>query len=427
MLTLRSLRRYAAVFIVLALAVPAFALQDAPLPPRVVPPVEQSAVAKPEVGAASAVLMDLDTGHVLYAKNPHARLPNASTTKIMTATLLIEHCKMTDKIKASKNASETPYTSLHLKPGEKITVKDLVTGMLIRSANDAAVAAAEHIAGNTTKFAVMMNRQAKRIGCTDTHFVTPNGLYDPEHYSSAYDLCLMAKYALRYPVFNDAVCTRKYFLHSRTMNKDDLCVFAHSRFLRDYPGADGVKSGYTKQSGKCYVGSATRDGWRLVSAVLASPDANHDTALLMDYGFASYQPVSLLKAGEKCADVDVRGGWHGTIPAVAAQALRVPVAKTGGTITTRLDLNKLEAPILKGAKLGRLNALVDGKQVAAMDLLAGEDMGVSLARRAWTLMKGCGIIVACLIGGRYVGKASKGTRRRRRRVTPSMRGYDRWR
>ena len=416
-----------AVFIVVALGAPLYAVQNEPLPAIVVPPAAQLPVAKPPVGAASAVLMDLDTGHVLYAKNPHSRLPNASTTKMMTAILLIEHCKMADRIKASKNACETPYTSLHLKPGETITVKDLLTGMLIRSANDAAVAAAEHIAKNTTRFAGVMNRKAKSIGCSDTHFVTPNGLYDPKHFSSAYDLCLIAKYGLQYPVFNEAVCTRKYFLHSRTKNKEDLCVFAHSRFLRDYPGADGVKSGYTKQSGKCYVGSATRDGWRLVSAVLGSPDANHDTAAMMDYAFASYQPVSVVKPDGKCADVEVSGGWHRSVGGVVSKELRVPVSKAGGTITTRLDIDKVEAPIEKGQKLGKLVALVDGKRVAAVDLLAGEDLGVSFARRALTIMKGCGIVVACLMGGRYVREASKGTRRRRRRVAASMRNYNRWR
>ena len=427
MLTLRSLRPLLAVFIFTVLAAPVFAQQQAPLPSKVVPPAAQSLWPPPQVAGKSACLMDLDTGRVLYAKNPHERLPNASTTKMMTTILLIEHCKLTDRIKASKNASETPYTSLHLKPGETITVKDLLTGMLIRSANDAAVAAAEHIAGSTAKFADMMNAKAKSIGCTDTHFVTPNGLYDPNHYSSAYDLCLIARYAMRYPVFNEAVRTRKYFLDSRTMNRDDLCVFAHSRFLRCYPGADGVKSGYTKQSRKCYVGSATHNGWRLVSTVLGSSDTNHDTALMMDYGFASYEPIGLLQAGQKCADVNVCGGWRKTIPAMTVQAFRVPVAKTGGTITTKLDLKKIEAPIEKGAKLGTLDAIIDGRKVASVDVVAGTDMGVSLARRLLTILKGCGIIVACLIGGRYVGKASKGTRRRRRGISSSMRGYDRWR
>ncbi|MCL5105237.1 MAG: D-alanyl-D-alanine carboxypeptidase, partial [Armatimonadetes bacterium] len=235
----------------------------------------------PDVKGASAVLMDASSGQVLYAKNPDVRRSNASTTKIMTAILIMEHCKLSDKITASKNASETPFTSLHLKPGEKITVLDLLTGMLIRSANDAAVAAAEHIAGSVPKFAAMMNKKAAEIGCKNTHFVTPNGLYAPGHYSSAYDLCLMARYALRYQLFNDIVRTRKYALTSRSMNKADMVVFSKCKFLRNYPGADGVKSGYTKQAGYCYVGSATRNGWRLVSAVLKSNNAGADTAAMM--------------------------------------------------------------------------------------------------------------------------------------------------
>lgn len=426
MLTLRFLRLALAVIIAILSAAAVLAL-DGPSAPKVVAPTASALAASPMVDGKSAVLMDLDTGRVLYAKNAHARLPNASTTKIMTAILLIENCKMTDKIKASKNACETPFTSIHLKPGETITVKDLLTGMLIRSANDAAVAAAEHIGKSTEQFAKMMNRKAKAIGCTDTHFVTPNGLYDPNHYTSAYDLCLIARYATRYPIFNEAVRTRKYFLNSRSMNKGDLCVFSHSPFLRDYPGADGVKSGYTKQSRKCYVGSATRDGWRLVSTVLGSSNACNDTAALMDYGFASYQPVPVIEADAKCADAPVKGGWRGTVPALAVKQLRVPVARTGGTVTTQLDLLPVEAPFTKGTRLGKLKAMVDGAQVAAVDLRAGEDMGISLARRAWIVMKGCGILVACLMGGRYVRTASKGTRRRRRGVTASVRDYDRWR
>ena len=261
-----------------------------------VPATRVSPVPAPSIAAASAVLMDADTGQVLYAKNPHVRRPNASTTKIMTAILIVENCGMNNVITADKAASETPFTSLNLRPGEQITVKDLLTGMLMRSANDAAVAAAEHIAGTVPKFADMMNKKAVEIGCADTHFVTPNGLYDPNHYSSAYDLCLMAKYALRYPVFNEAINTKKYTLASRTINRQDLVVFSKSKFLKDYPGADGVKSGYTKQAGYCYVGSATRNGWRLISSVLKSENSGSDTVALMDYGFTNYQPVNVARA-----------------------------------------------------------------------------------------------------------------------------------
>jgi len=406
---LRLYRVIAAISIMFAATYPAVAAM----------PVGNRAL--PDVKGAAAVLMDVDTGAVLYSRNPHARLPNASTTKIMTAILIIEHCKMTDRVKASKSACETPYTSLHLKPGETITVKDLLMGLMVRSANDAAAAAAEHIAGSAAKFADMMNRKAREIGCTDTHFVTPNGLYDPGHYSSAYDLCLMARYAMRYPEFNEAVRTRKYCLDSRSINKEDLWVFSHSPFLRRYPGADGVKSGYTREAGRCYVGSATRDGWRLVSAVLGSPNASDDTVAMMDYGFGGFVRRTVVTADEKCADAPVVGGWRASVPARAAKDLKVPVPRSGGNITTRTLFSRVEAPVAQGDKLGRLKAFVDGREVATVDLVAAQDMGISFARRALGVMKGCGIIVACLVGGMYGTAIAKGARRRRRRVTSPLR------
>lgn len=379
----------------------------------------------PVIDALGAVLMDVDTGRVLYEKNPHQRLPNASTTKIMTAILLIEHCKMTDIIEASENACTTPYTSLHLMPGETITAKDLLTGMLVRSANDASVAAAEHIAGSTENFAVVMNHKAASLGCTDTNFVTPNGLHDPDHYSSAYDLCLMTRYALRFKAFNEAIKTRKYFLDSRSLNKEDLCVYTHSKFLRSYPGADGVKSGYTKQSKTCYVGSATRDGWRLVSAVLGSPNANAATAALMDYGFDNFERVQVVRANQKYGDAKVTGGRRSSVSALATKSLSIPVAKKGSKVTTRLRFSSIEAPIEKGQRVGKIVALVDGREVASVGLKAGEEMGISLWRRGLILAKGCGMLVALLIVGRYGREITKGARRRRRRVAPSLRGYNR--
>lgn len=384
-----------------------------------------SAANAPDIDALGAVLMDLDTGRALYEKNPHQRLPNASTTKIMTAILLIEHCEMTDSIEASQHACATPYTSLHLMPGETINAKDLLTGMLVRSANDASVAAAEHIAGSTENFAKAMNAKAISLGCTDTNFVTPNGLHDPDHYSSAYDLCLITRYALRYKEFNEAVNTRKYMLNSRSMNKEDLCVFANSKFLRSYPGADGVKSGYTRQSRKCYVGSVTRDGWRLISAVLGSSNANVDTAALMNYGFANFEQVRVVGKNQKCGDAAVTGGRRATVPALAVKELRVPVAKNGSKLTTRLEFADIEAPIARDANVGRIVAMVDGQQVAFAELKAGEEMGISLWRRARTLLKGCGMVVALVIAGRYGRQIAKNSRRRRRRIASPLRNYNR--
>ena len=157
--------------------------------------------------------------------------------------------------------------------------------------------------------------------------------------------------------------------------------------------------------------------------MLGSPDATVDTAALMDYGFDGFQPVSVVKANEKCVDAKVGGGWRATVSAVIANDLRVPVPKSGGKITTRFDLTPVEAPIARGARLGTLKALVDGKQVAAVELRAGQDMGISLARRGLIVLKGCGIIVACLAGGRCGTAIARRARGRRRRATSSLRRY----
>jgi D-alanyl-D-alanine carboxypeptidase (penicillin-binding protein 5/6) len=216
-------------------------------------------------------------------------------------------------------------------------------------------------------------------------------------------------------------------VESRSKNREDLAVFSHSRFLRDYPGADGVKSGYTKQARKCYVGSATRNGWWLVSAVLGSCDANMDTAVMMDYGFGGFDLKDVVRAGEKCADAQIGGGWHSTVSAVAERDLRVAVPKSGGSVTTKLDMLQPRAPILKGTKVGTLKALLDGREVASVQLLAGEDVGISFLRWAWIVTKWCALILMCLIGGLYGTAIAKNTRRRRRRLTTPVRMYPRGR
>lgn len=393
-----------------------------------VAPVKSAFTAKPNVKAACAVLMDPQTGQVLYSKNAHLRRPNASTTKIITAILLIENCKMDDIVVASKKACKTQYTSIHLVPGEKITVKDMLYGMMVRSANDAAVAAAEHIAGSTSKFAAMMNKKARQIGCKDTHFVTPNGLYAKGHYSSAYDLCLIAKYAMQYPIFNDVVNTRKYVLSSRTKNKKDLVVFSRSRFMKDYYGADGIKSGYIKQAGYCYVGSATRKGWRLVSAVLKSDNAGRDTAAIMDYAFANFMPVSVARAGNVCGHACINGGLQKKVALHTVSDLRVILPKTGGKITTKMNLKPLEAPISRGDKLGDMTAYVNSQEAGSVELFASEDIEMSTTHRFLGFAGTSGLILVCLVvGGKYGTAIAKNTRRRRRRVTTSLRGFDRYR
>jgi D-alanyl-D-alanine carboxypeptidase (penicillin-binding protein 5/6) len=402
--------------------------QTVPTPTSPMPLSAVTAGPAPAIKAASAVLMDADTGQVIYAVEPHVRRPNASTTKIMTAILFIEKCPMDAIVKVKKDATSTPYTSLNLRPGEQICAKDLLIGMMVRSANDAAVVIAEHVAGSVRKFAKMMNRKAKALGCRNTHFVTPNGLYSKGHYSSAYDLCVITRYALRYPIFNEVIAIRKHVIDSRSINKKDLVVINRSKFLRDYEGADGVKSGYVKQAGHCYVGSATRGGWRLLSAVLKSDNASRDTATLMDYGFNHFEPVTVVAANEPCADVEVAGGLHQKVSVGTKADFRVVVPKLQRHVTTRFKFQPVTAPIEKGDRVGQVVAIVNGAAVATADLFALQDVSVCLGRRVWSWMGSAGVALICLFAGiRYGTALAKNPRQRRFGVATTLRGFDRFR
>jgi len=407
--------------------------EDKPLD-RAAPQSSESTLEKPPtrsdpgpcISGASACIMDATTGQVVWSKKPHVRRPNASTTKIMTAVLIIEQVGMATKIRAGKKVSETPFTSIHLKPGETISARDLLMALMIRSANDAAAAAAEHISGSVGKFAALMNAKAKAIGCSNTHFVTPNGLHTPGHYSSAYDLCLIARYAMRYPLFNEVVKTRRHSLDSRSVNRKDLVVFNQSKFLKNYPGADGVKSGYVKQAGYCYVGSATRDGWRLVSAVLKSDNAGADTALMMDHVYNNFNRVTVVPAGKSCALAEVEGGATAQVGACPKDELTAVAAKSGASVSTRVRLEPVRAPVVKGMKLGTVTALVDGIPAATLNLYAADDVGVSFARRAWFWLKTCGIVALCvMVGRRYATTSAKSARRRGGRFAPTLRSSNR--
>ncbi len=322
-----------------------------------------------DLTAASAILVDAESGQVLYSRKPDVKRPNASTTKIMTALLLIENCSLDETICASKKAEKTPYTSIHLKENEKISAKDILYGLMVRSANDAAVAIAEHVAGSTERFSEMMNEKARELGCSNTHFVTPNGLYHADHYSSARDLAKITRYALSYRVFNDVVSTKKYKLDSRTKNREDLVVFTRSDFKKHYPGADGVKTGYVRQAGKCFVGSATRDGWRLISVVLDSQAPAGETARLMDYGFEKFEKTTVVKAGSICGRTKVLDGTSDFVDLSTRYDLRI-VAPKGRKVDTQFQVAAARAPVAQGDKLGKVLARVDGQPVCSQDVFA---------------------------------------------------------
>ncbi|HTE19869.1 MAG TPA: D-alanyl-D-alanine carboxypeptidase family protein, partial [Armatimonadota bacterium] len=291
--------------------VPAAYQQPAPPAPTDPP------LAGPLCKATSAVLMDASTGQVLWGKNAHARRPNASTTKIMTATLLIESGRLDDSVTFSERALKTEYANLHAKPGEQFPMLDLLYAILLRSSNDGCVALGEHLAGSPWRFAAQMTAKAREIGAVNTNFVTTNGLYHPQHYSTAYDLGLMARYAMQYPLFNEVVATQSRIIQ-RSINSKDTLIRNHNKFLGKYAGADGVKTGYVKESGRCLVASATKlengNPWRLIAVVLNSPDTYGDSQRLMDWGRKNFQPVFFARAGEQVGVTSVDGGVESTVP-----------------------------------------------------------------------------------------------------------------
>lgn len=238
----------------------------------------------PQVTAPAAVLAGGDTDQPLAGKNIHERLAMASTTKIMTALLVVERANLDDTITVSPTAL-VGGSSMGLQAGEIVTVEDLLWGLLLQSGNDAAVALAEHVAGSEAEFVALMNERAVQLGLADTHFVNPHGLDAPEHFSSAHDLWLVAEAAMTYPKFQEIVASQSYVAAGRTLlNINEL--------LDRYPGADGVKTGTTQAAGQSLVASVTRDGHRSMAVVLGSEDRYADATAIFDHYFASFRWMS---------------------------------------------------------------------------------------------------------------------------------------
>ena len=256
------------------------------------------------VSASSAVLMVADTGEVLFEKNAHQRRGIASTTKIMTALLTAE-CATPDRVVVTTpEMVNVEGTSMGLKVGDKVTFRDLIYGMLLASGNDAANTAAIAVDGNIPSFAARMNKRAAEIGMTNTNFVTPSGLDDENHYSTAYDMALLGCHALKNTVFSQACSTTSAKLcygnepYTRYLSN-------HNRLLKSFDGAVGIKTGFTKKSGRCLVSAATRNGATLVCVTLNAPDDWNDHKKMLEYGF---EQVSIKKIYVKVNDMSVIGG-----------------------------------------------------------------------------------------------------------------------
>jgi D-alanyl-D-alanine carboxypeptidase (penicillin-binding protein 5/6) len=253
-----------------------------------------------DLTARAAILMDAATGKILYQKDADLRLPPASTTKIMTAILTLESGrKLGDSLTVSKSATRVPASKLYLRPGQRLTIEDLLYGILLASANDASMVLAEGLGDSVERFTELMTKRAHEIGATNSHFTNPHGLTAPDHYSTARDLAVLFRYAMRNATFREIVQTKISSVNSNGIVRKKavarrVSVRNHNRLLWNFDGAIGGKTGYTHAAQKCFVGAVVRNGVTLIVSILGARDQWGDTKKLLEYGFDHYPT---LKAG----------------------------------------------------------------------------------------------------------------------------------
>jgi D-alanyl-D-alanine carboxypeptidase (penicillin-binding protein 5/6) len=329
----------------------------------------------PNVTAKSAIVMDAATGKVIYSKAAKERRYPASTTKMMSLIVALEHGNLDDVITASPNAASTEGSSLWLTQGEQMTMTDLLYGIMLISGNDATVAVAEHVSGSVQKFAELMTEKAHAIGARDTNFTNSSGLPDPNHYTTAHDLAKIAAYGYKNPLFTQIVSTEHKILPP-TVKGDIRDLYNENKMLWFYEGGNGVKTGYTDAAGRCLVSGAKRDNIQLIAVVLDSETMWDDSKTLLDFAFSQLKPETVFNQGDILKTTRVANGKSELLKLVANTSIILPVSeKDKDEFSTVIDAPMiLEAPITKGQKLGVARVFYNNTEVAAVDLVADESV-----------------------------------------------------
>lgn len=354
----------------------------------------------PDVHAASAVIMDAASGKVLWSRDARTPRYPASTTKIMTALLLLERTKPEDVLTAPDDVETVSGASLHLKPGETVTAREMLFGIMLRSANDGCYTVAKHISGSVEAFAALMNERARAAGAEDPRFNNPHGLNDEAHQISAYDLAVITREAMRYPAFNEVVRAQRHTI-VRSTNLEDTLLINKNRWLAKDPTADGVKTGWTVPSGHTYVGSATRSGFRLITVLLNTDDWQRDHAAMLEWAFARHKVAWKRRAEAVVLQAPVVGASMEAVPAVLGEEAQV-VARTGRpshvTLQPEWYRDALRAPIRRGARLGVVRIVDADGFVQERAVYAGAEVSASLLASAgqsgaWPWVAGAGALM----------------------------------
>lgn len=317
------------------------------------------------VSAEHAILMDADSGRVLYEKDADTESLIASTTKIMTALVVAEQCNVLDRMEIPPEAVGIEGSSMYLQAGEVLTVQELLYGLMLQSGNDAAVALAIYCGGTVEGFVELMNDKARQLGLEHTHFENPNGLDSPDHHSTARDMAKLTAYAMKNEIFAKTVSTKSIRVGSRSLTN-------HNKLLWRFDGADGVKTGYTKAAGRILVSSALRDGRRLVAVTINAPDDWNDHTRLLEYGFSQYETRLLVTRGQTLGSRAVVSGERETVPLVAGESFSYPVAQGERLELSFGGMGFVYAPVEAGQAAGYAHILLEGVPVGKVPVYYGE-------------------------------------------------------
>ena len=325
------------------------------------------------ISARHGVLLDAQTGRLLYEKNADAKSLIASTTKIMTALVVCEQCNVLDRIRIPKEAVGIEGSSMYLQEGEILTIQELLYGLMLSSGNDAAVALAIYCGGTVEGFAGLMNDKAHMLGLENTHFVNPHGLDAPGHYSTAGDLAVLAAYAMDNPVFSRTVSAKTVTVGERTLVN-------HNKLLWRVEGADGVKTGFTKAAGRILVSSATRLSRRLIAVTIDAPNDWADHAMLLEKGFSRYTVEQLVTQGECLGKREIAGGQAGTVELLAAEGFVYALAPEEKPRIVIPGQSFVYAPVAEGQAAGYAYVLLGDKTAGKILLQYGKTVEQEEAR-----------------------------------------------
>ncbi|MDK2823070.1 MAG: hypothetical protein PWQ67_1718 [Clostridia bacterium] len=346
---------------------------------------------EPQISAQSAILVDGDTGAILYSRNPNQQRPPASLTKILTTILAIEKGNLEDVVEISKRAAQTGEARLNLLAGEKITLENLLYGALLKSGNDACVAIAENVSPTVEEFVALMNLKAQLLGCYNTHFENTNGLPAKNHYSTALDLALIARYALENPTFTKIVSTPVYTVNWEESGRKKKLKNTN-RLLTTYPGATGIKTGTTIKAGQCLVASATRENRNLIAVILKSNNRFYDAKVLLDYGFANFRNIDIIGQNK----IIKHNLGNKELVLITGKPLTITVNNTEKLNITQeveVDTSLLNKSIKKHQFMGYITYFNNGLEIGKVPLLSVQgvtvkEKGYLNFKNIWQQLKG---------------------------------------